>query len=240
MAITKLTFKVPVDFGGKDVENLKTADLDLTLSYDAATQDLYLKNGAGAQIGDKIHITSGGVITEDDPTFKASVAYGITAGNIASWNDKSDFSGSYDDLTDKPTIPSVEGLASETYVSEMCQNVEDKIPSLDGYATTEYVESLDTNLKNHLSTKMNEDDWTREFQYPQGSEPESVIGIDADKIHYDLVTTTSAYQLDEEGNEIFGEDGTPISVLNTVHTTVDLGELIKEYYYFKQATESEI
>ena len=32
-------------------------------------------------------------------------------------NNKSDFSGSYNDLTDKPNIPSVEGLASEEYVN---------------------------------------------------------------------------------------------------------------------------
>ena len=33
------------------------------------------------------------------------------------WSAKSDFSGNYNDLTNKPTIPSVEGLATETYVN---------------------------------------------------------------------------------------------------------------------------
>lgn len=36
----------------------------------------------------------------------------------AEWNDKSDFSGDYNDLTNKPTIPSIEGLATEEYVDE--------------------------------------------------------------------------------------------------------------------------
>lgn len=44
--------------------------------------------------------------TETDPVFSASAAHGITSSDISSWNNKSDFSGSYTDLTDKPTIPS--------------------------------------------------------------------------------------------------------------------------------------
>ena len=44
--------------------------------------------------------------TETDPLFIASAAYGIEASDIEAWDGKSDFSGSYDDLTDKPAIPS--------------------------------------------------------------------------------------------------------------------------------------
>ena len=42
----------------------------------------------------------------------------VTDVEKATWNAKSDFSGSYNDLTDKPTIPSISGLATETYVDE--------------------------------------------------------------------------------------------------------------------------
>ena len=45
--------------------------------------------------------------TETDPIYSASPAAGITAADISSWNAKSDFSGSYNDLTDIPTIPTV-------------------------------------------------------------------------------------------------------------------------------------
>ena len=45
--------------------------------------------------------------TEQDPIFKASPAYTITSSNINTWNNKSDFSGNYNDLTNKPTIPVV-------------------------------------------------------------------------------------------------------------------------------------
>lgn len=45
--------------------------------------------------------------TETDPIFTASVAHGIKSSDITNWNNKSDFSGSYNDLTNKPTIPTV-------------------------------------------------------------------------------------------------------------------------------------
>jgi len=42
--------------------------------------------------------------TETDPVFSASPAATITSADITAWNGKSTFSGSYNDLTDKPTI----------------------------------------------------------------------------------------------------------------------------------------
>lgn len=42
--------------------------------------------------------------TETDPTVPSHVK-AITTANIEDWNNKSEFSGSYNDLTDKPTIP---------------------------------------------------------------------------------------------------------------------------------------
>ena len=53
-----------------------------------------------------------------------SVLDKITSDKITSWDNKSDFSGSYDDLTDKPTIPSIDGLASEEYVEEKMNALE--------------------------------------------------------------------------------------------------------------------
>ena len=44
--------------------------------------------------------------TETDPTVPSYVK-NITQANITSWNNKSDFSGNYNDLTNKPTIPTV-------------------------------------------------------------------------------------------------------------------------------------
>ena len=44
--------------------------------------------------------------TETDPTVPSHVK-NITQANITSWNNKSDFSGNYNDLSNKPTIPTV-------------------------------------------------------------------------------------------------------------------------------------
>lgn len=55
-------------------------------------------------------VNDSGFITdyiETDPIFTASVASEITSTDITNWNEKSDFSGSYNDLTDKPTIPTI-------------------------------------------------------------------------------------------------------------------------------------
>ena len=49
---------------------------------------------------------SGFISEETEPQFTSSPAHGITSQDIEDWNNKSDFSGSYDDLSDKPSIPS--------------------------------------------------------------------------------------------------------------------------------------
>ncbi len=46
----------------------------------------------------------------------------------STWNNKSDFSGSYNDLTDKPSIPSIAGLASTDYVDRKVASIVDSSP----------------------------------------------------------------------------------------------------------------
>ena len=61
-------------------------------------------------------------------------------------------SGDYNDLSNKPTIPSVEGLASEAYVNEKVAAI--KVPSLDGYAKTADLSTVATSGSyNDLSNK---------------------------------------------------------------------------------------
>lgn len=62
----------------------------------------------------------GFITTETDPVFSASASASITSNDISNWNGKSDFSGSYNDLTDKPTIPTnndftLNGLSEKSY-----------------------------------------------------------------------------------------------------------------------------
>ena len=105
----------------------------------------------------------------------------VTDAEKSAWNSKSDFSGSYDDLEDKPTIPTqlsqLSGDSTHRTVtdsekstwnnkSDFSGDYEDldnkpTIPSLDGYATEEYVDDAVegkasnedlTNLANDLLT----------------------------------------------------------------------------------------
>ena len=68
----------------------------------------------------------------------------ITASDIDKWNNKSDFNGSYRSLTDKPHIPSIEGLASEEYVDKAIENLQ--LPS--NLATIEDIPTKVSELTN--------------------------------------------------------------------------------------------
>ena len=77
--------------------------VDTLLSAKADRSDIPSLDGYATEqwVENKHYLT-----TETDPVFKASAAYGITASDVSNWNNKSDFSGNYNDLTNKPTIPS--------------------------------------------------------------------------------------------------------------------------------------
>lgn len=65
----------------------------------------------------------------------------VTDTEKTTWNAKSNFSGNYNDLTNKPTIPSITGLASTTYVDDAVKNKVDKdgnkVLSTNDYTTAE-------------------------------------------------------------------------------------------------------
>ena len=52
------------------------------------------------------HTHSQYLTSETEPMFNSSVAKDITSNDITNWNNKSTFSGNYNDLTNKPSIPS--------------------------------------------------------------------------------------------------------------------------------------
>lgn len=47
----------------------------------------------------------------------------VTDAEKTAWNAKSNFSGNYNDLSNKPTIPSIDGLATTTYVDNAVANI---------------------------------------------------------------------------------------------------------------------
>lgn len=113
-----------------------TNDSGFITSADVPSKTSELTNDSGFITG----------YTETDPTVpawakassKPSYSYDEITGKPTL------FSGSYNDLTDKPTIPSVAGLASETYVQNA---VADK-------ATTTYVDTKVANLVNSAPTTL--------------------------------------------------------------------------------------
>lgn len=70
-----------------------------------------------------------------------TVLDGITSTKVTEWNNKSNFDGNYNSLTNKPTIPTVD--VNKNYVDTQLATKANKseIPSLDGYATETYVQN---------------------------------------------------------------------------------------------------
>ena len=110
---TKLrTFLVPTyrTVNGKSLSDnitLTASDvgaLSSSTSIPAALSDLTNDLDVSDFPNDAGYLTS---FTETDPVFTASAAYGISSSDITSWNGKSTFSGDYNDLSNKPTIPTV-------------------------------------------------------------------------------------------------------------------------------------
>lgn len=103
----------------------------MTLSVDTSTmaQKSDLPTKTSDLTNDSGFITG---YTETDPVFVASAAHGITSTDITNWNNKSNFSGNYNDLTNKPTIPTVNnatltiqknGTTVKTFTANASSNV---------------------------------------------------------------------------------------------------------------------
>ena len=87
------------------------------------------------------HDTSYATKSSEHTHSNKTVLDGITEENISSWSAKSDFSGNYNDLTNKPVIPTV-----PTDISELNNDV--------GYITSipsEYVTETELNAKGYLT-----------------------------------------------------------------------------------------
>lgn len=87
---------------------------------------------------------------EEDPIFKDSPAYTITYNDINYWNNKSDFSGNYNDLTHKPNLLQ---YATIDYVESGLSNKVDKVTGM-GLSQN----SFTTEEKNKLASLENYDD----------------------------------------------------------------------------------
>ena len=124
-----IDLKAPIKQVGGKVDSVNGMTGDVVLEIPSKTSDLVNDSGFLTQIPDEY-------ITETELDAKG---YLTEHQSLADYAKKSElFSKDYNDLTNKPTIPSVEGLASTQYVDEKVAAI--VVPSLDGYATEQWVE----------------------------------------------------------------------------------------------------
>ena len=97
----------------------------------------------------------GYLTTEAEPAFNASAAKNITSSDITNWNGKSDFSGSYNDLTDKPTIPDVSDYYTSAQTDQKIATASgNTITAIEGkhYATTATTADLQQQVNGKQAT----------------------------------------------------------------------------------------
>ena len=100
--------------------NMLNGDVKVSQTY---VYDVMSGIGEGVQVG------TGGS-TDGHYHSNLSTLNKITESKIKAWDAKSNFSGSYNDLTNKPVIPNIEGLVAKTYVDQEMEKTHDRIDEL--------------------------------------------------------------------------------------------------------------
>ena len=138
-------------------KRIKTSEfLNITPSLDGyATETFVINKIAEASLGGG-EVDLSGYVTDDELNLSLAtkankselhthtnktVLDGITSTKVTEWNNKSNFDGNYNSLTNKPTIPTVD--VNKNYVDTQLATKANKseIPSLNGYATETYVQN---------------------------------------------------------------------------------------------------
>ena len=128
-----IPFKSEVRVGGGKIQfeiqaNMKNGDVKVSQTY---AYDVEMGIGEGVQVG------TGG--SGDGHTHSnLSTLNKVTESKLREWDNKSNFSGNYNDLTNKPTIPTVD--VTKVYVDSELSKKADKTHSHSEYATPSYVQ----------------------------------------------------------------------------------------------------
>ena len=107
---TELSLKVDKITGKSLISDSEIERLSTLKNYD----DTEIKNTLNSK-ADK---------TELHSHTNKTVLDGISSAKVTEWNNKSTFSGNYNDLTNKPTIPTLNGYATEQYVNEEIKKID--------------------------------------------------------------------------------------------------------------------
>ena len=140
----------------------------------------------------------------------------VTDTEKSTWNAKSNFSGNYNDLSNKPTIPSIAGLASETYVNNQIAAI--PTPDVSGQISTHNAATNSHNdirlliegLTTRLNTLANSDDTTLDQM------SEVVAYIKSNKSLIDAITTNKVNVSDIVNNLTSNVSNKPLSAAQGV------------------------
>ena len=137
-AVEALGNKVDKEEGKSLVSDEEIAKLATLENYDDTEIRLMLTDKAAASHNhDEQYAAKSFEHTHENK----SVLDDITLVRMNTWDAKSDFSGSYNDLTDKPEIPSIEGLATQEFVDARIEQAQlSGTVDLTNYATKVYVD----------------------------------------------------------------------------------------------------
>ena len=161
-----IDLQVPIKGGAVDSVNGMTGDV--VLEIPSKTSDLVNDSGFLTQ-----HQDISGLATKSEVQAVEDKIPSLD--NYATKDEL--FSKDYNDLTNKPTIPSIEGLASTQYVDEEVASI--VVPSLDGYATEQWVEG-----KGYLTQHQSLADYSTTTQV-QSMIDTAIAGItDAEEVGY--------------------------------------------------------
>lgn len=145
----------------------------------------------------------------------------VTASEKDAWNNKSSFSGSYNDLTDKPAPTDLSNYYTKTEVDTAIENVD---VDLTGYATEEYVTTAISNID------FPEPDLG---DYYTKTETDTAIESAKDELSESIVSESEEWHIvDNNGNivatiDASGISTTTVAAQNITINGLDIEELIQ-------------
>ena len=125
----------------------------------------------------------------------------LTEEMVSNWNNKSEFDGDYNNLTNKPDIPSIEGLASEDYVNTYVEEAIKDIPK-EEIDLSEYALKTDIPI---VPTKLSE--FTNDSNFINSIPSEYITEIELEEkgyltTHQDISHLANKTDLHEHNNKI--------------------------------------
>ena len=109
-------------------------------------------SGGGSSGSDNVDLSAYALKTDLHSHNNKTILDNITSAKVSEWNNKSTFSGNYNDLTNKPTIPTIPtNISSFTndsgYITSIpSEYITDSELTAKGYATEDYVDEAMDNL----------------------------------------------------------------------------------------------